>query len=76
MTWSTYVRQQIKVVRAIIGLSQGLGIETAAEGIEEDRQLERLKRLGCDLGQGYLFGRPMPASDVANYLASPGRPRG
>lgn len=58
----------LKVVKAIVGLGYGLGIPTTAEGIEEGYQLEQLKRLGCDYGQGYLFGRPMPATAIAGFL--------
>ncbi|MEW5423877.1 putative bifunctional diguanylate cyclase/phosphodiesterase [Amorphus sp. 3PC139-8] len=62
--------RQMNVIKAIVGLSHGLGVVTTAEGIEELSQSENLKRLGCDFGQGYLFGKPMPASEVAGYLAS------
>ncbi|SJZ70117.1 putative bifunctional diguanylate cyclase/phosphodiesterase [Consotaella salsifontis] len=61
--------KQTKIVRAIVGLSQGLGITTTAEGIEQLSQLERIKELGCNLGQGYLFGKAMPANHVAGFLA-------
>jgi EAL domain-containing protein (putative c-di-GMP-specific phosphodiesterase class I) len=39
-----------------------------AEGIEHPAQAERLRQLGCGLGQGYLFGRPMPADEVERVL--------
>ena len=48
------------------------GIGVVAEGIETERQLERLRELGCDLGQGYLFSRPIAAAKAAP-LASAGR---
>ncbi len=50
-----------KIVDAIIGLSRSLGVLTVAEGIETERDASMLQQLGCGLGQGYLFGRPMPA---------------
>ncbi|MGV1866065.1 MULTISPECIES: putative bifunctional diguanylate cyclase/phosphodiesterase [unclassified Rhizobium] len=50
--------KQDKVVRAIISLGSGLGVKITAEGIEEESQLQRLQALGCDIGQGYLLGKP------------------
>ena len=45
------------IVEAVVALAHGLGIGVVAEGIETERQAERLRELGCDLGQGYLFSR-------------------
>ncbi|MDQ0455330.1 putative bifunctional diguanylate cyclase/phosphodiesterase [Rhizobium paknamense] len=56
------------IVRAILGLGQGLGISTTAEGIEEDHQLDFLKSIGCDFGQGYLFGKPVSADETRQLL--------
>jgi predicted signal transduction protein with EAL and GGDEF domain len=43
-----------------------------AEGIEEEAQFERLRELGCELGQGYLFARPMPGAELIRaFAASP-----
>lgn len=47
-----------QIVRAIIALGQGLGKSVVAEGIESVPQLRKLHAMGCDFGQGYLFGRP------------------
>jgi diguanylate cyclase len=52
------------VVDTIITLSQKLGISVIAEGIETPQQLETLKKLGCDYGQGYLFSKPLPAEEI------------
>ncbi|MGH9050928.1 MAG: bifunctional diguanylate cyclase/phosphodiesterase, partial [Acidimicrobiia bacterium] len=56
------------VVRAILGLAQGLGVKTVAEGIEGAAQLEVLRKLDCDLGQGYYFSRPLTAEAVDELL--------
>ena len=65
--------RQDKVVRAMIALGHGLGVEVTAEGIEEQSQLQYLQQLGCDLGQGYLFGRPQPIEDaIRTSLAAAG----
>ena len=53
---------------AIVALGRTLGLAIIAEGIEEPRQLERLRGLGCEFGQGYLFARPETAETVTRYL--------
>jgi diguanylate cyclase (GGDEF)-like protein len=57
-------------VDAILRLGDSLGLAAVAEGIEHPAQAERLRELGCRLGQGYLFGRPVPAEE-ANRLVRP-----
>ena len=60
-----------KLVEAIVGLGRVLGLRTTAEGIETKDVLDKLIALGCDTGQGFLFGRPEPmtAAAVAKDLA-------
>jgi diguanylate cyclase (GGDEF)-like protein len=50
------------VVRAILALAGSLGMQVIAEGIETEMQREQLIRLGCEIGQGFLFGAPEPAA--------------
>jgi EAL domain-containing protein (putative c-di-GMP-specific phosphodiesterase class I) len=59
------------LARAIITLGSALGLETVAEGIEHPAQRQRLMALGCRLGQGYLFARPMAVADLADFLDAP-----
>jgi diguanylate cyclase (GGDEF)-like protein len=59
------------IVRAIIGLAKGLGLATTAEGIETAGQLADLKAEGCFEGQGYLFGKAVPANEVRALLRQP-----
>lgn len=61
-----------EIVRATIGLAEALGMTTVAEGIEDSREALMLASLGCEYGQGFLFGRPMPAAAVPAYLESVG----
>lgn len=61
----------VAIIRAVTGLGRSLGIVTTAEGVENDAQLELLRRAGCTQAQGYLFSRPRPASDVAMMLELP-----
>ncbi|MDZ7801120.1 MAG: EAL domain-containing protein [Trueperaceae bacterium] len=56
------------IMRAILRLGQALGLTVVAEGIEREAQLEVLRRLGCDEGQGYLFSRPLPARELRPSL--------
>jgi EAL domain-containing protein (putative c-di-GMP-specific phosphodiesterase class I) len=56
------------LVPTIIRLAQVLGLQTVAEGIERPEQVDELRALGCDLGQGYLFAHPAPAADVEPFL--------
>ena len=53
--------ESMAVTRAILALASALGIETIGEGIETDAQRLALRDLGCQYGQGYLFGHPVPA---------------
>ena len=61
------------IVEAVVALAHGLRIGVVAEGIETEAQRRRLIELGCGLGQGYLFSRPVPAAE-AGRLLRPGRP--
>lgn len=53
-----------KIVAAIIGLGESLGLPVVAEGIEEEVDIDFLGRLGCDMGQGWLLGRAVPAEQA------------
>ncbi len=61
------------IVSAVIGLGRALGLRTIAEGIEERKQLELLADGGCRLGQGYLWSKPVPASEAAQWASSTAR---
>jgi diguanylate cyclase (GGDEF)-like protein/PAS domain S-box-containing protein len=58
------------IVKAVLSLGQSLGIRVVAEGVETAAQAAFLREHGCDLGQGYHFGRPMPAGEVRQFIAS------
>jgi diguanylate cyclase (GGDEF)-like protein/PAS domain S-box-containing protein len=59
---------------AIIALGTSLSLEVVAEGIELAEQANSLEELGCELGQGYLFARPMDAAALTNFLTVAGQP--
>lgn len=58
------------IVRAVIDLARNLGIATVAEGVETEAQARHLARRGCDLGQGFLFSRAIPAPRVPALVAA------
>jgi EAL domain-containing protein (putative c-di-GMP-specific phosphodiesterase class I) len=64
------------MARAIADLSRNLGLSTIAEGIEHRPQALALKELGCPLGQGYLFARPVPGPDMTALLMAQGETSG
>ena len=63
-------------VRAMIELGEALGLVTLAEGIETTQQARELQRLGCQLGQGYHFARPVPAAGIDILLQRHAEPTG
>jgi EAL domain-containing protein (putative c-di-GMP-specific phosphodiesterase class I) len=56
------------IVQSTIELAHNLGLTVIAEGVESDETWRRLRALGCDVAQGWLIGRPLPAADFANWL--------
>jgi len=58
------------LVRAMVGLAHGLGMKVVAEGVESERQLASLRAMNCDVGQGFLLGRPGPPALIAPILAN------
>ncbi|MEE2044227.1 bifunctional diguanylate cyclase/phosphodiesterase, partial [Nocardiopsis tropica] len=56
------------LTHTIIQLGRDLGVQVVAEGIERPEQLEQLRAMGCDHGQGFLVARPMPASGVESLV--------
>jgi PAS domain S-box-containing protein len=66
----TSARGSRKIVAAIVGLGQSLGLATVAEGVETAEQAQVLLWLGCELGQGWRYGRPGPAEQLADAIAA------
>ncbi len=56
------------IVSAIIRMAQALGMQTTAEGVETEAQLQFLRDMGCDEAQGYYFSRPLPPDELLEFL--------
>src|SRR5690606_40221829 len=61
--------QEACIVNAIVSMAQGLRLNIIAEGVETPAQLNYLRALGCQSVQGYLFGQPMPMSELVKRMA-------
>ena len=59
-----------EIVKTVLALARNLGWKTIAEGIETEHQLNALRELGCDGGQGFYFARPMGAEELRQYLTN------
>jgi diguanylate cyclase (GGDEF)-like protein len=64
----TLDEENLKIVEAIITLAHHLQIDVTAEGVETKEQLDKLRLLGCEFGQGYLFSRPLEAQAVGTLF--------
>ncbi len=62
-------QQDVAIVQGIIALAQSLGLTVTGEGVETAEQAAHLKRLGCDLAQGFHYSRPLPAADLEMLLS-------
>lgn len=60
----------LAIVRAVIGLSREFGLTVVAEGVESELTLDLLAELGCEIGQGYFFSRPLPVERLNTWLSA------
>ena len=58
------------ITESIVSMVRRLGLETIAEGVEDERQMEFLKKIDCDNIQGFLLGKPMPEEEFEKLIAS------
>ena len=64
----TFNSKNYDIVKAIVDLAHSLGLVVVAEGIENEEQLQILRGLGCEYGQGYFFSRPLDEANVLNLV--------
>jgi diguanylate cyclase (GGDEF)-like protein len=63
-------RQSLEIIKTIISLAVGLKLKLVAEGVETDAQHRMLQDLGCQLGQGYLWAKPLQQKDADRFIAA------
>ena len=61
------------IAQMVVQLGRNLGLSVIAEGVEDERQAEILRQLGCPLAQGYLFSRPLSPEDLQAWLKEQAR---
>jgi EAL domain-containing protein (putative c-di-GMP-specific phosphodiesterase class I) len=64
--------KEAAIAKTIVALGHSLGLTVIAEGVETAAQRQVLQQLGCHAYQGYFFGRPAPAEQLAAFFAKPG----
>ncbi len=57
------------LVSTVVSLARAFSMKTVAEGVETSEQLQKLRQMRCDQAQGYLFSRPVPASEVPSVIS-------
>ena len=62
-------RESLEIVRLIVSLAHSVGLKVVAEGTETKDQINELKKLGCEMAQGYLFSPPVSAQTASGLLA-------
>jgi diguanylate cyclase (GGDEF)-like protein len=67
----TVTTGSLSIVRAVAAMAKGLGMETTAEGVETQEQLETVKSEGCTEIQGFLLSRPLPVNEIEQLLHTP-----
>jgi EAL domain-containing protein (putative c-di-GMP-specific phosphodiesterase class I) len=63
-----YEEKDLQLVQLILGIGRNLKIPVIAEGVETETQMQLLKKMGCELVQGYYFSRPLPASEFEKSI--------
>ena len=61
-------KRDISLVEVLLSIARAFSFATLAEGIETEEQAAALRRVGCELGQGYFYARPMPADDFSRFI--------
>jgi EAL domain-containing protein (putative c-di-GMP-specific phosphodiesterase class I) len=60
----------LAIVRAVVDISRHFGLSVVAEGVESELTLDLLAEIGCDIGQGFLFSRPLPYERLEAWLGA------
>lgn len=65
---NAYKKKDTKIVELIIDIAKYLSVPIIAEGVETKEQADSLKKLGCDIIQGYYFSKPIPANEFEKFI--------
>jgi EAL domain-containing protein (putative c-di-GMP-specific phosphodiesterase class I) len=65
----SHASDNAELARTVVRLGQSLQLQTVAEGVEDSAQFLTLRRMGCDIGQGFYFGRPMVGEEMERLLS-------
>jgi EAL domain-containing protein (putative c-di-GMP-specific phosphodiesterase class I) len=60
--------KSLKLVELVIDIAKFLQVPVVAEGVEDKEQVEQLKKMGCDIIQGYYFSKPVPPEEFAAFI--------
>ncbi len=60
--------KNLQMINIIMNIAKMLGVPVVAEGVEEEKQCDDLKKMGCDMIQGYYFSKPVPAEEFASFI--------
>jgi EAL domain-containing protein (putative c-di-GMP-specific phosphodiesterase class I) len=74
--WSRELLRANELLQAILGVARALSLAVIAEGIEDQSQMAALEAMGCEMGQGFLLGKPSPAEVIKTMLGAGAPHRG
>lgn len=70
LTKNLVEKKPTEILKSITNMAHNINIKVVCEGVEYPQQLQFLQKIGCELVQGYLFGKPMPYDEVADFIES------
>jgi len=62
-------KEDTKILSSMVSLAHELGLTVVAEGVEREEDARKLRAMGCEYAQGYLFGMPLPSSEATTFIA-------
>ena len=68
LTENLIEKKPAEIIKSITSMAHNINIRVVCEGVEYPQQVQFLQNIGCELVQGYLFGKPMPYTDVAEFI--------
>jgi len=72
LTRTLMEKKPAEIIKSITSMAHNINIKVVCEGVEHEQQVQFLENIGCELAQGYLFGKPMPYSEVSEFIDNSG----